>query len=180
MSSDVPAASRPEGVTICFGERFAQSEQFDAVFRQGMELVERTADYLDGRGRTESRGLKPPLSVSYATESMRLTTRLLELASWLLVQRSVRDGEMTREEALLKRDQIKLRTFGRPQSIKNFSELPVGLRDLIEESTALMERIARIDSAMRSGDAEVVSAPTPNAVNSLMASLQAAFSPAQR
>ena len=54
---------------------------------KGMALVERTAEYLDREGRTESRKLKPPVSLAYSTESMRLTTRLLDLASWLLIQR---------------------------------------------------------------------------------------------
>ena len=68
-------------VTISFGERFAASDQFDAIFKEGMALVERTASYLDGPGRKEARLLRGPVSVLYATESMRLTTRLLELAS---------------------------------------------------------------------------------------------------
>ena len=46
-----------------------------------MGLVERTAAYLDGQGRKEARALRGPVAVLYATESMRLTTRLLELAS---------------------------------------------------------------------------------------------------
>ena len=64
------------------GEHFAASDQFDAIFKEGMGLVERTAAYLDGPGRKEARALRGPVAVLYATESMRLTTRLLELASW--------------------------------------------------------------------------------------------------
>jgi len=179
-NSDVSVENREDGVTVFFGEKFAQSGQFDAVFREGMDLVERTASYLDGQGRKDSRPLIPPVSVTYATESMRLTTRLLELASWLLVQRSVRDGEISPEEALRKRDQLKLRTFGRLQSIKHFSELPQGLRDLITESVNLMERIVRIDCAMRTGDRPEEAAPAPNFVNKQLAALQAAFAPLQR
>lgn len=60
-----------------------------------MLLVETTAAYLDGPGRREAKLLKPPVSVLYATESMRLTTRLLDLASWLLVRRALKEGEIT-------------------------------------------------------------------------------------
>ena len=59
-----------------------------------MALVEETAAYLDGQGRRESKKLNGTASVTYATESMRLTTRLLELASWLLIRRAVRDGDI--------------------------------------------------------------------------------------
>ena len=164
------------GVTVLFGERFAQSEQFDSVFREGMELVERTAAYLDGQGRTDSRSLKTPVSVAYATESMRLTTRLLELASWLLVQRGVRDGEISRQEAIERREQVKLRTFGRPQSIKFFDKLPAGLKGLIAESVSLMDRIVLIDEGLRlEGDVPVVPVDGTNPVGSQMAALLAAF-----
>jgi len=175
---DVSFARAENDVTVFFGEHFAQSEQFDAIFRDGMELVERTASYLDGQGRKESRPLKPPISVVYATESMRLTTRLLELASWLLVQRGLRDGEISREEALQKREQLKLRTFGRSQSIKFFDQLPQGLQDLIGESVGLMERILVIDQGLRAREApDAASSPgRANPVNSQLAALQAAFS----
>lgn len=170
---DVSFARADKGVTVFFGEHFAQSEQFDTIFQEGMALVERTADYLDGDGRTAFRGLKPPISVVYATESMRLTTRLLELASWLLVQRGLRDGEISREEALKKCEQLKLRTFGRPQSIKHFSHLPEGLQALIHESVGLMDRIVLIDEGMRARDVEPEACANP--VSSQLAALKAAF-----
>ncbi|MCB1512158.1 MAG: DUF1465 family protein [Hyphomicrobiaceae bacterium] len=176
MSQSEVALGRGEaGITVYFGERFARSEQFDAVFREGMDLVERTAAYLDGAGRRDARGLKPPVSVTYATESMRLTTRLLELASWLLVQRALRDGEMSQEEAEAKRDQVKLRTFGRPQSIKHFDGLPAGLKGLINESVTLMDRIVHIDECLRARESDEPGPVKANAVNSQLAALQAAF-----
>ena len=84
---------------ISFGERFQASQQFDQVFKEGMALVERTAAYLDGTGRKDSKGLPSHLTVLYATESMRLTTRLLDLASWLLIRRALKEGEITEAEA---------------------------------------------------------------------------------
>ena len=78
---------------------FASSEMFSRAFEEGMNLVEETAAYLDGPGREESRQLSRAGAVAYASESMRLTTRLMQVASWLLVQRSVREGEMTPETA---------------------------------------------------------------------------------
>ncbi len=80
MSTGTDIKSAPAtaaGITVSFGERFAASDQFDAIFKEGMALVERTATYLDGAGRKESRALRGPVAVLYATESMRLTTRLL-------------------------------------------------------------------------------------------------------
>ena len=111
------SAAPKTGVTISFGERFAASDQFDAIFKEGMALVEHTARYLDGPGRLEARKLRGPLSVLYATESMRLTTRLLELASWLMIRRALKSGEISAEEARTKRQRVKLKVqAGHPTS----------------------------------------------------------------
>jgi regulator of CtrA degradation len=136
------------GVTVSFAERYAASDQFDQIFRHGMGLVERTASYLDGKGRAEAKALKPPVGVLYATESMRLTTRLLELASWLLIWRGLREGEITREEAQRKRLKLKLQRLTRPSHIRDWAELPESLRGLIEESLTLADRIIGLDKAL--------------------------------
>ena len=78
---------------------FASSELFDRTFQEGMELVEETATYLDGGGRQDSKMLSRSAALAYAGESMRLTTRLMQVASWLLVQRAVREGDMNPTEA---------------------------------------------------------------------------------
>jgi regulator of CtrA degradation len=138
-----------KGVTISFGEHFAASDQFDAIFKEGMGLVERAAAYLDGPGRREARQLRNPASLLYATESMRLTTRLLELASWLMIRRAHKEGEITAEEARAKRERVRLTAPGRLSHVKGFAELPDGLRRLIEASFALNDRIVRLDRAMQ-------------------------------
>src|ERR1700694_2332251 len=66
---------------VSFGERLASSQAFADLFRDGLALVEETAAYLDGPGRQESKKLERNGALAYATESMRLTTRLMQLAS---------------------------------------------------------------------------------------------------
>jgi regulator of CtrA degradation len=166
------------GITVSFGERFAASDQFDAIFKEGMGLVERTATYLDGQGRKEARALRGPVAVLYATESMRLTTRLLELASWLMIRRALKEGEITPQEARAKRERVKLRAPGRPTHIKGFAELPQGLRSLIETSYALNDRIFQLDRAI-----EVVVGEAPvgaNPVSAQVNRLEEAFAKPQR
>jgi regulator of CtrA degradation len=133
---------------VSFGERFTRSNQFDRVFKEGMALVERTAEYLDREGRSESRKLKPPVSLTYSTESMRLTTRLLDLASWLLIQRGIKNGEISREEAAARRSRLKLGGTGRPTHIVHFDQLPTKLQHLIEESFQITDRIVQLDRAI--------------------------------
>jgi regulator of CtrA degradation len=166
-------ARAPSGVTVSFGERYANSDQFDVIFKEGMALVEKTAAYLDGAGRADSKQLKTPMTLIYATESMRLTTRLLELASWLLIRRGVKDGEITPAEAVMRRERVKLQPLGRPSHIKQFDELPEGLRELIEASFALNDRILQLDRAISLEIDEV--RPAINPIDADIARLQAAF-----
>src|SRR3979490_475862 len=91
----------------CFGERLANSQVFAVLFRDGMALVEETASYLDGPGRKESKKLERMAALAYATESMRLTTRLMQLASWLLLHRAVQEGEMALAQAQQEKDKVK-------------------------------------------------------------------------
>lgn len=165
MSNETTRLDRPaeQGVTVSFGERFQASGQFDFVFKEGMALVEQTAAYLDGIGRREAKTLKAPASVLYATESMRLTTRLLDLASWLLIRRALKEGEITLEEARRKRQRIKLQALGRPSHVKGFADLPQGLRDLIEASFKLHDRIVQLDRAMQEPAEQMVAAKAAEA-----------------
>src|SRR6266508_1385087 len=101
------ADNRAEAEPVAFGERLAGSQAFSGLFRDGMALVEETAAYLDGPGRNESKKLERAAALGYATESMRLTTRLMQLASWLLLHRAVNESEMSpahprREQAKVK------------------------------------------------------------------------------
>jgi regulator of CtrA degradation len=171
-------ASAGTGTTISFGERFAASDQFDAIFKEGMGLVERTAVYLDGLGRKEARALKGPVAVLYATESMRLTTRLLELASWLMIRRALKEGEITPEEARAKRERVKLRRPGRVAHVKGFADLPLGLRHLIEASYALSDRIFQLDRAIEVVLDQAVACDNP--VGAQVTRLEEAFSKPRR
>src|SRR5262245_10934308 len=168
-----PQAAAGKGTTVSFGEHFAASDQFDAIFKEGMSLVERTAAYLDGPGRKEARALKGPVAVLYATESMRLTTRLLELASWLMIRRALKEGEITADEARSKRERVKLRGPGRPAHVKGFPELPSGVRALSRSSCPRSARISQLDRPI-----EVVPEQAPtleNPVSAQVMRLEEAF-----
>lgn len=153
MGSGVGVHARDEtratGVTISFGERFAASDQFDAIFREGMALVERTAAYLDGPGRKEAKALPGPAAMLYANESMRLTKRLLQLASWLMVRRDHKEGKIGADVMRRKLTGVSLTEPGRISHVKGFDTLPEGLRTLIVASFALNDRIVRLDLAMQ-------------------------------
>src|ERR1700742_1446273 len=114
---------------------FARSELFDRTFQEGMVLVEETAGYLDGSGRQESKLLARNAALAYAGESMRLTTRLMQVASWLLGQRAVREGEMPPESACDERYGLGAEAVCRPSDPQ--PDLPSGLLTLLDRSERL-------------------------------------------
>ena len=169
-------SKRGDGVTVSFGAKFAQSDQFRTVFREGMALVEAAATYLDGDGRKEARKLKAPHSLTYATESMRLTTRLMQLASWLLIRRAVSEGELTLEQALEEQRKIKLPGKANDQYSRDFNALPPRLKELIIESIKLQERIVRLDQMLGLEHAPALE-DANHPLSKQLSRLRAAFSP---
>jgi regulator of CtrA degradation len=161
-----PAAD--DGLVI-FSEKLASSAAFAALFREGMDLVEETAGYLDGEGRLDAKSLDRSASLAYATESMRLTTRLMQLASWLLLHRAVKEGEMSLAQA--NREKVKV-TAADPAAKEILERLPAKLQDLIERSMALQVRIRRLDSTMHAPQPAAISG---NPLVSQLDRLKAAF-----
>jgi regulator of CtrA degradation len=151
---------------------FASSELFDRTFQEGMELVEETASYLDGAGRQESKALDRAAALGYASESMRLTTRLMQVASWLLVQRAVREGDMEPSLACDARYRLAAETAARRDIAASIGVLPIGLLDLLERSERLYERVMHLDRRMY---LDAANEPAPHPVLSQLAKLQAAF-----
>jgi regulator of CtrA degradation len=113
-----------------------------------MELVEETASYLDGGGRQESKLLSRNAALAYASESMRLTTRLMQVASWLLVQRAVREGDMPPEAACEDRYRLGAEEVCRPHPGEGLEDLPSGLLGLLDRSERLYERVRHLDRRM--------------------------------
>ncbi|MBZ0229743.1 MAG: DUF1465 family protein [Bauldia sp.] len=148
MAEERKSPAKAESQPIAFGRRLAGSEAFRAMFKEGMALVEETASYLDGDGRVESRRLTRAGSLAYATESMRLTTRLMQLASWLLLQRAVNDGEMSAEQAHNEKAKVKLGGLATATEGAGWEGLPEHLRALIMRSLRLQERVRKLDGAM--------------------------------
>ena len=126
---------------------FARSELFERTFQEGMELVEETAGYLDGEGRQDSKLLSRNAALTYAAESMRLTTRLMQVASWLLVQRAVREGDMPPAAACEDRYRLNEEP-GRAEAESARAELPRGLLSLADRAERLYERVRHLDRRM--------------------------------
>ena len=157
---------------VSFSERLASSQIFATLFRDGMALVEETATYLDGSGRNESKKLERSAAMVYATESMRLTTRLMQLASWLLLHRAVKEGEMTLAQASKEKSKVRLAACD-PGDAKSIALLPGKLQELIVRSVKLQAEVRRLDATMHASAPLKVAVGNP--VERQLGLLKAAF-----
>jgi regulator of CtrA degradation len=82
-----------------------------------------------------------------------LTTRLMQLASWLLLHRAVKEGEMTLTQANREKTKVKL-SAADPGSNDMVEKLPPQLRDLIARSMSLQTKVRRLDTTIHAPVAE--------------------------
>jgi regulator of CtrA degradation len=165
-------SEKAAGETVVFGQKLAASQAFSALFREGMALVEETASYLDGAGRQDAKKLDRSTALTYATESMRLTTRLMQLASWLLLHRAVNEGEMSLAQASKEKKKVKLMS-SEPLDPSILKMLPHKLQELIERSRALQDRVRRLDSTIHAPVPEA--SPSVSPLDHHLGLLKAAF-----
>jgi regulator of CtrA degradation len=156
-----------------FAMGFVSSDAFKALFKEGMTLVEDAAAYLDGRGREQSKTLHRMAALAYASESMRLTTRLMQIASWLLLQRAVVEGELTSAQASTEKNRVNIRTDNQPTSPESLAELPEDIRELVARSLRLQARIAHLDQLLTGSRSAAPAEASPVAAQVQL--LQSAF-----
>src|SRR5690554_5802501 len=131
--------------TIRLAERRVFSDSFKPLYNEGMSLVEQAAEYLDGDGRAAAKTLSRLGATLYAAESMRLTTRLMQIASWLLLQRAANSGEMTRDQVASEKTKVRLDTASVQSDTPGWLELPDAFREIVEHSLRLQALVRRVD-----------------------------------
>jgi regulator of CtrA degradation len=100
---------------------------------------------------------------------MRLTTRLMQVASWLLVQRAVKEGEMAPEAACAESYRLAEEVAVVGAAVE---ELPYGLVNLLQRSERLYERVRHLDKRMY---VEIALEDAPRPVQAQFDRLAAAF-----
>jgi regulator of CtrA degradation len=169
-------AGSAEAKMVRLAERRVFSNSFKPLYDEGMGLVEEAAEYLDGQGRAEAKTLSRLASTLYAAESMRLTTRLMQVASWLLLQRAANSGEMTRDQVATEKAKVRLDTASAQDDAPGWAELPASFLDLILRSLRLQALVRRMDDEIYGAAAP---APSPirqtNPVSDQITLLKTAF-----
>jgi regulator of CtrA degradation len=163
--------------TVRLAEKRIFSERFKPLYSDGMKLVEEAAAYLDGDGRVEAKRLSRLAATLYAAESMRLTTRLMQVASWLLLQRAANNGEMSRAQVAEEKAKVQLDTPSASRQTAQWSELPEAFIALVDRSLAMQSLVRRFDEEIYPKNPAAVSRiePMRNAISDQIDLLKAAF-----
>ena len=122
-----------------------------SLYTEAMVLADEARSYFDRQGREERDRLDPLLRVGFACESLKVTTRLMHVIAWLLTQRAVEAGELSRLEA--RRPARRLGEAPESDEVV-LAKLPDPARNLVESSRDLFARVQRLDESRPDADAQ--------------------------
>jgi regulator of CtrA degradation len=138
-----------------------------SLYTEAMLLADEARSYFDLNGRTDRDSLDPIDRVGFSCESLKVTTRLMHVIAWLLTQRAVEAGELSRSQA-----RRPARRLGEaPDSDEGLlARLPEAAVALVHASRDLYARVKRLD------DVGVQTAePQASPARSLLSRLERSF-----
>ena len=121
---------------------------FDNTFGEAMALAREAREYLAYQDSGEGSRLSPKLRLTVSCEAMRMTARLTQVVAWLLVQKAVHAGELTREQASQPRYRLGGQEVCQATSPVADEPLPDRLNDMLERSHRLYQRVVRLDAML--------------------------------
>jgi regulator of CtrA degradation len=139
------------------------SRLIDSLYTEAMLLADEARSYFDDAGRDDRIALEPFVRVSFACESLKVTTRIMHIVAWLLTQRAVETGEIAKREG--RRPERRL-GHAAESDPKIFAKMPEQAKRLIEASSELYARIERIDEGV------VTEEPAASPARALMGRLE--------
>lgn len=121
---------------------------FSRTYDEALDLTREARDYIAGRGAAERAKLSPGGKLAASCEEMRVTARLTQVMAWLLIQRAVHEGEITRAEAAAPEHRLAGQSACLADPVVPPEELPERLAELLERSRNLYERVQRLDATL--------------------------------
>ena len=111
--------------------------------------MEAARSYLKVLEPIDRRSLPVPERLRLCSETMRMTARLTQIMAWLLSQRAVHAGEMSRAEALSDQQVLTEVDVCMARDDHDWRGLPKRLIALLDKSHRLYIRVARLDELAR-------------------------------
>jgi regulator of CtrA degradation len=137
----------------------------DGLYVEAMVLADEARSYFDTGGRDDRLALDPLDRVGFSCESLKVTTRLMHVIAWLLTQRAVAAGELSRAQA--GSAERRLGTAA-DTDLDLLQRLPEAAVELIRASEELYGRVSRLDQG---NGAEEAGSPARSLLSRLQRSL---------
>ena len=134
----------------------------DSLYVEAMVLADEARSYFDREGRDDRLGLDPIARVGFSCESLKVTTRLMQVIAWLLTQRAVEAGELSPSQARTPSRRLGEAAESDPGAIEKLPERAAGL---VQASQELYARVRRLDEG--SAHLEPQSSPARSLLNRL-------------
>lgn len=127
----------------------ATTQFFGKTYDEAMTLLVAARDYVAHVQAAGGKDFAPQFRAVVHCETMRLTARLSQIMAWLLAQKAVHTGEITREMAAGEQFRLSGATVCTAETDVTIPDLPPRLRELLEQSRRLYVRVARLDDLVR-------------------------------
>lgn len=118
---------------------------FDRTYDEALELAEAARDYIAGQAASDKVQLDPDTRLAASCEEMRLTARMTQVIAWLMMQRAVHAGEISREEAAAEENRLGGQETCLAEPVVPDAALPPRLTNLLQQTRAFYERVQRLD-----------------------------------
>ncbi len=128
--------------------RYPDVAFIDKAYKEAMRLVQDTAAYLEEGSALARDSLPEPIRATFTGESLRHSTRLMQVVAWLMVQKAVVEGELSPDEANVPSRRLGGRDICLGPAMPGSEQLPSALSELLVESRHIYERVARLEDRM--------------------------------
>ena len=128
------------------------SRMVDNLYTEAMVLTDEARSYYDGYGMEERDQLDTLARLTFACESLKVTTRLMHVIAWLLAQKAWRRGEIS-EEAL--NDPGYRLGIAEQSEESAIAIMPYRAAELARGSASLYARVRRLQQ-QRSGQSAMI------------------------
>ena len=121
---------------------------FDRTFDEALALTREARDYLAYQEKADLAKLSPVGRMAASCESMRMTARMTQVVAWLLVQKAVHAGDLTREDAANSKYRLAGQEICDDVEPLTAEPLPERLDELLARSHQMYQRVARLDAML--------------------------------
>ena len=128
----------------------SESSAFINISLKGAHgLLHAAHDYVKWQAPLDIQHMDKEAIFKVSREAMRVTVRVTQIIAWLMLQKAVLEGELSRQEIFSEEFRVLHGRLCVEKGSEMDTNLPPRLRELLKESRELYERIVRLDEISR-------------------------------